>query len=187
MNIEQLFENFQSDDLRWFVPVAAGLAIIVFGLLIGLLRGMTGGVLLGLVVGGVMVMSPVLLDALERPERGGTAAGSASNSSAVVARGAAQLSVLNAEVVTELSRVVSTLRNTIAGLEPLVSPEVGADGVARAPDPLVAQRFTSSLTDTEQKLDLAIASLQRANTLRERLVSDMDALELEMRRAAAAR
>lgn len=176
MDIAQLLQSVAADP-EAFLPVVAGLAIVAGGLLIGILRGMSGGVLAALLFGGLFSMSPALLDTLERTdERDGLVA-------ADVARGAAQLAVLNSEVVTDLSRVVATLRTTLAGLAPLVSPETGVGGRSIAPDPLLAQRFSQSLSDTEERLDVAIASLERVNTLRVRLESEMEALDTQTPRA----
>ncbi|MBJ3777571.1 hypothetical protein [Acuticoccus mangrovi] len=171
MDFEQLFANFQYNDLQWFIPVMAGLVIIVGGLLIGIIRGMTAGVIVALFFGGLMSMSPVLLNALQRQANPVNAV------SADVARGAAELSVLNHDVVTELSRVVATMRSTLAGLAPIVTPAEGED------DNGVAERFNQSLADTEERLDAAISSLSRANLLRTRLEEDVQTLEVEMRRA----
>ncbi|MEM1181163.1 MAG: hypothetical protein AAGM22_22665, partial [Acidobacteriota bacterium] len=58
--------DFQYDDLQWLLPVLAGLLIIVGGLLAGIIRGMTAGVIVALFFGGLMAMSPVILNALQR-------------------------------------------------------------------------------------------------------------------------
>ena len=46
------------------------------------------------------------------------------------------------------------------------------------------QRFNQSLEDTEERLDSAIASLSRANLLRQRLEENINVLEVEQRRTA---
>ncbi|MEM7696382.1 MAG: hypothetical protein AAF318_18175 [Pseudomonadota bacterium] len=170
MELNELFSNFEYDDLQWFVPMAAGLVIIVGGLLIGMIRGMTAGVIVALFFGGLMCMSPVLLNALERTD------GRADRVTAAVARSAAELSQLNNDVVVDLSRVVATVRTALDGLSPLVTED--------ALDAAVVQRFGQSLTDTEERLDAAIGSLSRTQLLRERLNEDLRDLEAELRRAA---
>ncbi|MEM6847795.1 MAG: hypothetical protein AAF580_06925 [Pseudomonadota bacterium] len=174
MNVEQLMADFQHDDLQWLLPVLAGLLIIVGGLLTGIIRGMTAGVIVALFFGGLMAMSPVILNALQR---GGDRVGLVS---ADVARSAAALAELNNDVVVDLSRVVTSLRTTLDGLAPLVG-----EGSGVAAD--TAQRFTRGLSDTEDRLDTAISSLSQAATLRQRLSQDVQTLEAEIRRASASR
>ncbi|MEM8552595.1 MAG: hypothetical protein AAGF45_09455 [Pseudomonadota bacterium] len=171
MRFEEILQNFQYDDLQWLIPVFAGLLIIVLGLLIGLIRGMSAGVLVALFFGGLMCMSPVLLNALQRSNDGVGLA------SADVARSAAALSALNNDVVVDLSRVVTTMRTALDGLSPLVSNGGGA-----TLEPAVIQRFSQSLSDTEDRLDAAVNSLSRSALLRQRMDSDVQALELELRR-----
>ncbi|XWN33176.1 MAG: hypothetical protein ROR55_08945 [Devosia sp.] len=171
MDFEALFANFQYEDLQWFIPVLAGLVIILGGLLIGIVRGMTAGVLLALLFGGLMSMSPVLLNALQR----GT--DPAVMQSAEVARGAAELSILNSQVMTDMSRVVTTLRTAMETITPVVAPE-GEEGE----NAVVAQRFAQGLSDTEERLDAAIDTLSRANVMRQRLEDDLQSLQVELRR-----
>lgn len=170
MDLEQLFANFQYNDLQWFIPVSAGVLIIVGALLVALIRGMTAGVLLALFFGGVMSMSPVLLSTLQRTATASVTAGTA------VARSSAELTMLNNEVITDLSRVVATLRTALESLTPVVSPP----GETPA-NPGLAERFNQSLEDTEERLDSAIATLSRANLLRQRLDENINALEAEQR------
>jgi hypothetical protein len=176
MDFEQLFADFQYQDLQWFLPVLAGLVIIVGGLLIGVIRGMTAGVIVALFFGGLMSMSPVLLNALQRTTD------PVSQVSADVARGAAELAVLNNEVTMDLSRVVQSLRTTMDGLSPMVTARDDAQGQTGI-DPDLAQRFTQGLSDTEDRLDATLDTMSRANRLRQRLEGDMEALEMELRRA----
>jgi hypothetical protein len=174
MDVEQLFANFQYQDLQWFVPVMAGLIIIVGGLLIGMIRGMNAGVIVAIFFGGLMSLSPVLLNTLEQRQ-----AGPATPASTDVARGAAELAVLNSRVVADLSRVVASMRNTLDGLTPMVTAEPGT-----TPSPVVVDRFTSGLSDLEARIDAAVSSVSRANLLSERLQDDLDELETELRSAA---
>ncbi len=170
MDFDQLFANFQYNDLQWFIPVSAGVLIIIGSLLVALIRGMTAGVLLALFFGGVMSMSPVLLSTLQRTA---TATASAGND---VARSAAELAMLNNEVITDISRVMSTMRTALESLEPVVSPPGGT------PDnPGLAERFEQSIDDSEERLDSAIATLSRANLLRQRLEENINTLNAEQR------
>ncbi len=63
-------------------------------------------------------------------------------------------------------------------LGPIVSPP----GATPA-NPGLVQRFEQSLDDTEERLDSAIATLSRANLLRQRLNENINVLEAEQRRA----
>ena len=177
MDIEQLVSDFLSEDPQLFLPVLAGLVIILGGLIIGIFRGMTAGVIIALLFGGLMSMSPILLDSLERTNA------RVNTVSAEVAQGAAQLSLLNSEVVTDLTRVVTTMRTALEGLGPLITPSGGAESTGG--DPQVAQRFSQTLSDTEERLDIAIAAIDRVNAVKQRLQSNMAALEVEMQRASA--
>ncbi len=173
MDFEQLFANFHYNDLQWFIPVLAGLVIIIGGLLVALLRGMTSGVIVALFFGGLMSLSPVLLEALQRTSN------PASLASIDVARGAAELTMMNNEAITDLSRVVATLRTAMETIRPVVSPP----GVT--PDnPSMVQRFNQSITDTEEQLDSTISTLSRASLLRQRLQENINALDAEQRRLA---
>lgn len=174
MEVEQLFQDFQYQDLQWFIPVLAGLLIIVGGILVALIRNFTAGVIVALLFGGLMTMSPVLLNTLQRAQN------PVAGVTADVAQNAAELAVLNSEVMRDLSRVVVSMRSALEGLAPVVAPENGDP-----PDAAVARRFTQSLSDMEERLDAATSSVQRADTLRARLEEDIDVLQLEIRRAGA--
>lgn len=176
MTAEQLFQNFQYVDLQWFIPVLAGLVIIVGVLLVALIRGITAGAIVALLFGGLMSLSPVLLNALERTQ------GVAAAANVDVARGAAQLAVLNSEVVTDLSRVVATLRTALEGLQPLVAAQASETPSA---GPQAAQNYSQSLADTETRLDATLDSLERANLLRRRLEAEIAALGSEASRDPA--
>jgi hypothetical protein len=171
VNLEQLFANFQYDDLQWFIPVAAGVLIIVGSLLVAIVRGMTSGVILSIFLGGLMSMSPVLLSTLQRT------AAVAETASTNVAQGAAELSMLNNEVITDISRIVATLRTALEALDPIIAPPGQQPG-----NPGAVARFKQSLVDTEERLDSAITTLSRANLLRQRLEENINALEAERRR-----
>lgn len=175
MEVEQLFQDFQYQDLRWFIPVLAGLVIIVGGILVALIRNFTAGVIVALLFGGLMTMSPVLLDTLQRQQQDPVA-----RVAAGVARNAAELAVLNSEVMRDLSRVVISMRSTLDGLTPMIAP---AD--RDPPDVAVARRFTQSLSDMEPRIEAATATIARADALRTALQQDIQVLEVEIRRAGA--
>lgn len=174
MEVEQLFQDFQYQDLQWFIPVLAGLVIIVGGILVALVRNFTAGVIVALLFGGLMTMSPVILNTLQQPQD------PVARVTAEVAENAAQLAVLNSEVVRDLSRVVISLRSTLEGLAPMVAPQD-----RDPPDAAVAQRFTRSLSDLEDRLDAATDSVREADTLRAQLEEDIGVLQMEIRRAGA--
>jgi hypothetical protein len=171
VNLEQLFAEFQYNDLQWFIPVSSGVLIIVGSLLVALIRGMSAGVLLALFFGGLMSMSPVLLSTLQRTATATASAGTD------VARSAAELAMLNSEVITDLSRVVATLRTGLESLGPVIAPP----GETPA-NPGLVDRYNQTLADTEERLDSAIATLSRANLLRQRLDENINALDAEERR-----
>lgn len=176
MDLDQLFVNFQYADLQWFIPVLAGLVIIAGALLIGIVRGMTAGVLVALFFGGVMSLSPVLLETLERRAGGMTPA------SAEVSRNLAELAQFNADFIAELSRVVASMRATLDGLTPMVSDAATAGGDATA-----AQAFNDSLADTQTQLDAATETLSRATLLRQRLDESMEGMNAQVGRPSGAR
>jgi hypothetical protein len=172
MDFGQIFQDFQYQDFQWLIPVLSGFVIILGALLVALVRGMTGGVLLALLFGGLMSLSPTLLAALEH--RTATAAAAPGDSASVdVARGAAELSLLNSEVVTELSSVMGTLRNAMAGLTP-------QEGASPAPDPAAVQLFTQSLTDTDAQLERTTSGIERMNRVVANLRADVARLEAEI-------
>ncbi len=188
MEFEQIFENFQYNDLQWFIPVLAGLIIIVMGLLAGLIRGMTAGVLVALFFGGLMSLSPTILNVLQ------PRTASVDPASADVARSAAELSALNNDVIVDLVRVVTTMRSALQGLTPLLeeapAPDVAADGdadgetpavVTPTIDPELALRFTQGLDDTETRLDAVIDTLSRASAIRAELDGSLTTLESQLR------
>jgi len=177
MHLDHLLADLQYQDLQWFIPVLAGLVIIVGGLVIGLVRGMTAGVIVALFFGGLMSMSPVLLDALQRT------ADPVNEVGAGVSRGAAQLAVLNNEVSADLSRAVQSLRTSLEGLSPVLAGRNDEADEGGGIDPALARRFTQGLSDTQSRLDAALDNLTRANRLSERLEDDVEALEMELRRA----
>lgn len=179
MNLQQLLSDFKYDDLQWFLPVLAGLVIILGGLIIGIFRGMSAGVIVALFFGGLMSMSPVLLNALQRSAQFGPVDVASAN----VARSAAALSELNNDVIVDLSRVVASMRNTLDGISPLLENEDGEPAVS----PAFLARFNQGLSDTEERLDAAISSLSRSTSLRQDLEDDVQTLDIEMRRGATGR
>jgi hypothetical protein len=174
MEVDQLFQDFQYQDLQWFIPVLAGLVIIVGGILVAFIRNFTAGVIVALLFGGLMTMSALILNTLQRPQD------PVAFETANVARSAAELAVLNGEVVRDLSRVVVSLRSTLDGLRPMVAPDD-----RDPPDAAVAQRFTQSLMGMEDRLDEATDAVQRAGVLRAELENDLRDLEDQIRRAGA--
>lgn len=175
MEVDQLFQDFQYQDLQWFIPVLAGLVIIVGGILVALIRNFTAGVIVALLFGGLMTMSPVILETLQRTQ---ATADPVARVTADVARNAAELSVLNSEVMRDLSRVVISMRSTLDGLTPVIAP---AD--RDPPDAEVARRFTQSLSDMEGRLDAATAAIARADGVRADLEASLQDLSAEIRRA----
>lgn len=173
MNLEQLFQDFQYDDLQWFLPVLAGLVIIVGALLIGIIRGISAGVFLAILFGGLMSMSPVLLNALQAQQARGV-----DTVSGDVAKSAALLAELNNDVVVDLSRAIATMRFALDGLRPVVEQDAEADLTA------VSDRYQQSLSDVEDRLNAALSSMQTSGDLRTRLAADVRRLEDEARRAA---
>lgn len=172
MELEQLFRDFQYDDLQWFIPVMAGLFIIVGGLLIGIIRGMTAGVLLGLFFGGLMCLSPVLLNTLQAQQTRAV-----DPVSSDVAKSVALLSELNNDVVVDISRAIATMRFALDGLRPVVENDADLDRAA------VLERYEQSLSDVEERLNAALASMQSSGELRTRLAADVRRMEDEVRRA----
>lgn len=179
MNIEQLLADFRYEDLQWVVPVLAGLVVVVGGLLIGIVRGMSAGVVVALLFGGLLSLSPVMLDALQRNgER-------VAPVTADVARGAAELAVLNNDVLSELARVLTTLRTVMNSVTATGRSASEGEGVTLQTDEERIALMTGSLTRTKEQIDAAISTLARANLLRQRLEEDMQSLEVEVRRPAA--
>ena len=174
MDVEHLFRDFQPDDLQWFIPIAAGMLVIVGALLVAIIRGMTSGVIVAIIFGGLLSMSPIILETLERDGRIGSR-GAEPSVAPGVARGAAELAALNNEAITELNRVVTSMRTTLAGVD--------ADLFA-GDDPTATQRYTSGLADAEQQLEAAVAALERTEAVRDALADDVATLEGELERAA---
>lgn len=166
MELENLFENFQYVDLRWFIPVIAGLFVIIGAVLVALIRNFNAGVIIALLFGGLLTMSPVILDALERspgpPDRG-------AREVRQVARDAAELALFNGAVVHDLSRVVNSMRSVLEGLTPVLNASGGNDTAA-------ATRFQSNMDDLTERLDAATADVGRIDTLRSELEGTLEEL-----------
>ena len=171
MDLGQIFQNFQYADLQWVVPVLAGLVIIVGALLAGIIRGMSAGVIIALFFGGLMALSPTLVT-LFQPRSDPHA-----TETARVTESVAALAQLNTAVATDLSRVITTVRTSLASLEPLVQAAANANGAG-----IDAAQFSRTLQDTETRLDQAIDSLSSAGNARAQLEDDLQALQVEMRR-----
>ncbi|UOM33719.1 hypothetical protein [Acuticoccus sp. I52.16.1] len=182
MDIEQLINDFLAQDPDLLIPVLAGCAIIVGGLLIGIFRGMTGGVIVALLFGGLMTTSPILIGKVTPPEPE-MGANDPALLAADVAKGAAQLSIINSEAVTSLTRVVNSMRLALDGLGQVVAPTGGAAGDSAGSE--VASRFASSLDSAGTQLDQASASLDRINTLRTQLEDDIEKLQSALDGAAS--
>lgn len=166
MDLGQLFNGLSYDDLKWFIPVLGGFALIIGGLLIGLLRGMTAGLLMTLFFGGLLCLSPVLLDALERRP-------AASSIAAVdVARTNAQLTTLNNDMIRDLTRVVNSARISLDALVPLLSAN-GADAAA-------VERFKQSLTSTGDRLSVISDNMAEGQVMIRRLDTAVQTMEADL-------
>lgn len=184
MNLEQLFQNFQYDDLQWFIPVIAGLLIIVGGLLIGMIRGITAGLIVALFFGGLMCMSPVILNALQRQ------ATSLNLALVEVTRSAAALTSLNNEMISELSRVVNSMRIALDTVGPLLENPGGADDGSEdgnSADNELSSRFSQSLSASADRLNVVSDNVAEGQVLIRRLDANVQALEGELRRASPPR
>jgi len=182
VEIEQLIENFVSEDPDLYIPVLVGVALVVGGLLIGLFRGMTGGILVALLIGAMMTLSPVWLETLDR--QAGLTEPEAPDSrriEAEVARGAAQLSVLNSEMVEDLTRVINSMRSALVGLEPVLAAQAatgeGEEGETDDGAPETAQQFTANLTTAGTEVDDALENLSEMNQVRAALQSSIRELD----------
>lgn len=180
MEFEQLFTNFKYDDLQWFIPVLAGLVIILGGLLIGMIRGMTAGVIVALFFGGLMSLSPVLLETLQREAYG------SQPGSAALARSVAELAELNNQATMDLSRVVATMRVALEGLSPAAA---AADGGGEGVDggPADAASYTQALSDLGDRLDAAVETLSRAGEVRQRVSNELQSYDAGLRRGPGMR
>lgn len=166
MDFEQLLADFRYEDIEWFIPVSAGVLIIVFSLLIGIFRGMSPGVLMALVIGGLMSMSPIVLDALEEPSVVGPRADIVS-----VVRSASDVAELNNDLIVDLSRVVASMRLAMESVSPALALEPGEDR-----DEAI-DRFANSVQDVEERINVVIDSMQRSSELRQSLASNLSELE----------
>jgi hypothetical protein len=162
MEIEHLFETLQINDLQWFIPVVAGLVIIVGGLLIGMIRGMSGGVIVALLFGGLMSLSPTLLETLER------SVGFPPDDVAPVARSAAGLAIANREALGDLSGALGAVGEALDGLPAALRQPGDA-----APNPAVA-RLADSLEDLRGRIAEAIAAAEQGEAASLRLESALE-------------
>lgn len=180
MEIEQLIENFVSEDPDLYIPVLVGVALVAGGLLIGLFRGMTGGILVALLVGAMMTLSPVWLDALDRQAgvQEEETVPEGQRIAAEVAKGAAELSVLNSEMVADLTRVINSMRSALVGLEPVLAAQ--SDGEEGDDDTApTGQQFTANLASAGTEVDNALENLSDINQVRASLqasIRELDAL-----------
>ena len=166
MDLGQLFSGLSYDDLKWFIPVLGGFALIVGGLLIGLLRGMTAGLLMTLFFGGLLCLSPVLLDALERRP-------AASSIAAVeAARSNAQLTALNNDMIRDLTRVVNSSRIALEGLVPVLE--------ANEADTDAVDRFKQSLTSAADRLSVISDNMAEGQVLIRKLEAGVQAMDKDV-------
>lgn len=168
MNFGEVFQSFQLDDLKWFIPAIGGFLIIIGGIASGLMRGQIGGVFIALFFGGLLCVSPVLLDALERKT-------STLNPSEVeVTRSVAKLATLNNEMISDLTRVVTALRSTLESAAPLVESE-DADAAALA-------QFRQSLATSVDRLNTVSGNVAQGQVLVRELDTNLHTLEDEFSR-----
>ena len=168
MSLDQIFQSFRVDDLKWFIPVIGGLFIIIGGLVTGLVRGQMAGVFITLFFGGLLTISPVMLDALERKT-------STLNPAEVdVTRSTAKLATLNNAMISDLTRVVTSLRATLDSAGPLLETE-GVDAAALT-------RFRDSLAASVDRLDVVSGNVAQGQVLVRELDANLHALDDEFQR-----
>ena len=173
MEVEKLFENFQYQDLRWFIPVLAGLFVIVGAILVALIRNFNAGVIVALLFGGLMTMSPVILDALQKPQN------TVARETGRVAQSAAELPRRSME------RWCATCRgwsSRCAQPSRDLHPWSHRNGPG-TPTRLLPGGFVQSLSDMNERLDAATNSVERINTMRANLEADLDSFRGALRRA----
>ncbi len=168
MSLDQIFQSFRVDDLKWFIPVLGGLFIIIGGLATGLVRGQIAGVFITLFFGGLLTISPVMLDALERKTS------TLNPAEVAVTRSTAKLVTLNNEMINDLTRVVTSLRATLESAGPLVATE-GADAQALS-------RFKDSLAASVDRLDTVSGNVAQGQVLVRELDTNLHTLEDEYER-----
>lgn len=171
MNLDQILENFQYLDLQWLVPITAGVLVIVGGLLIGLVRGVTAGVIVALFFGGLLCLSPVLLNALQRQT-----GGALSPSSVTLARDTVGIAKLNNTMITDLTRVMTTVRAALEDAAPLLDRE--------EVDPAVKAKFTEAMTTSQERLTALSDNLAQGQVMLRELDAALQALETDYRRTA---
>lgn len=168
MSLDQIFQSFRVDDLKWFIPVLGGLFIIIGGLATGLIRGQIAGVFITLFFGGLLTISPVMLDALERKTS------TLNPAEVAVTRSTVKLAMLNNEMISDLTRVVTSLRATLESAGPLVETE-SADAQALA-------KFKESLATSVDRLNTVAASVAQGQVLMRELDANLHTLDDEFER-----
>ena len=168
MNFGEVFQNFQLDDLKWFIPMIGGFLIIIGGIATGLMRGQIGGVFIALFFGGLLCVSPVMLDALERKT-------STLNPAEIeVTRSTAKLATLNNEMISDLTRVVTALRGTLENAAPLIETDEG--------DAQALAQFKQSLATSIDRLNTVSGAIAKGQVLVRELDANLHTLEDEFRR-----
>lgn len=166
MQLEELLSGLSYEDLKWLVPVLGGLIIIVGGLLIGLLRGLNSGLLVTLFFGGLLCLSPVLLNALERRPSG------ASVTAVEAARANAALATLNNDMIRDLTRVVNSSRIALEGLVPVLE--------ANEADTDAVDRFKQSLTSAADRLSVISDNMAEGQVLIRKLEAGVQAMDKDV-------
>lgn len=167
MDIEHLFSQLTYHDLQWMAPVAAGLVIVIGGLLIGIVRGMSVGVLAALILGGAMSLSPIIVGVLDKTPRN-----QLSPATLKYARDNLALASLNSEAANGLIRVANSMRIALDGLSPLLDGSGEGDAAAVA-------RYKRSLDDLEERIKAISGSVGEGEELVRSLTDDLDALAAE--------
>ncbi|MEM0906515.1 MAG: hypothetical protein AAGJ94_04070 [Pseudomonadota bacterium] len=184
--IEQVIQQHEIESLDWLVPLGAGALIILVALLVSLIRGMTGGVLVALIVGGLMTMSSIILDSLERRDSVGD---EAMNVVSGLSRDTADLAKLNHSILVDLSRVMNSMRLALDGITPVLEPQTPTAGVASTAGADVTagaspsvnndavERFKQSLSQSADSLSGISSNISNGDSLIDRIEAGLEDLD----------
>lgn len=156
--------EFSLDTLQVLMPLVAGGIIVVATLLIALFRGMSAGIIVSLLIGSSMLIAPIFLASSQSTGLG------LAQSTAETAESAAIVARTNRAVLTDIERAMS-------------AAAVALEAALRTGDPGDVPEAVAALANVREELDIFRDTLAKGAEVDRTLESDLETLQIEMRRA----
>jgi predicted ATP-grasp superfamily ATP-dependent carboligase len=156
--------EFSLETLQVLMPLVAGGLIIAATLLTALFRGMSAGIIVSLLIGSAMLIAPIFLASSQS-----TGVGLA-QSTAETAESAARVARTNRTLLTDLERAIS-------------AAAVAMEAALQRGDPGDVPEAVEALAKAREELAIYSDTLAKGAELDRTLETDLEALQIEMRRA----